>query len=87
MLRASLARVLALGSFLLCCPAVWAHPGHGTTDPDSLVHQVAEPTHAVWLWAGIVGLTLLLTLAFAPQQAARMVRAVVRKPERRQDGR
>ena len=35
---------LTLASALPAAPA-WGHPGHGTTDPDSIAH-VAEPIHA-----------------------------------------
>ncbi|SFH87494.1 hypothetical protein [Planctomicrobium piriforme] len=26
-----------------------AHPGHGTTSPDSPIHYVAEPVHTQWI--------------------------------------
>ena len=34
------------------------HPGHGTTQPGSLVHYVAEPVHAVTLVLAAVALVL-----------------------------
>ena len=43
---------------VLLTAAVHAHPGHGTTDPESLAHQVSEPVHLLpW------GLAVLLALA------------------------
>jgi hypothetical protein len=43
---------------LLLSAAAYAHPGHGTTDPESLAHQVGEPVHLLpW------GLTVLIALA------------------------
>ena len=35
-----------------------AHPGHGSTPPDSAEHYVAEPVHAVWIVAGFVAVVL-----------------------------
>jgi hypothetical protein len=34
------------------------HPGHGTTQPGSLVHYVAEPVHAVVIVLAAVALVL-----------------------------
>ena len=31
-----------------------AHPGHGMTDPDSVVHPVVEPIHGGWVLLGLV---------------------------------
>jgi len=36
---------------LLTSAAALAHPGHGTTDPEGLVHYVTEPVHALALAA------------------------------------
>jgi hypothetical protein len=40
-----------------------AHPGHGVTDPQSPVHQIVEPVHAVgWLLLAAGILLLALTV-------------------------
>lgn len=43
--------------------AALAHPGHGTTDPHSFVHYVAEPVHVAPLWlAGIAASAAAISL-------------------------
>ncbi len=37
--------VLSLIGLLVPATLALAHPGHGTTDPASVVHHVAEPVH------------------------------------------
>ena len=37
--------LLGLAGSLFAAQPAWSHPGHGTTDPDSIAH-VAEPVHA-----------------------------------------
>lgn len=32
---------------MLLADSVWAHPGHGMTDPEGPVHYVLEPLHAL----------------------------------------
>ena len=47
---------------LLVClvPATaFAHPGHGTTDPDSWSHYLTEPEHVLAL-CGAVGLVVVV---------------------------
>lgn len=34
-----------------------AHPGHGTTDPDSWAHYLTEPVHVVTLVAALAAAT------------------------------
>jgi hypothetical protein len=38
---------MSLCGVLLTCAAAFAHPGHGVTDDQSVVHYVAEPVHSL----------------------------------------
>jgi hypothetical protein len=43
-----------LASLVVSAPALaLAHPGHGTTNPDSWRHYLTEPVHVVTAIAGI----------------------------------
>ncbi len=58
-------RCLWLMLVLFCLPsAVLAHPGHGTTAPETVSHYVAEPVHVAPLLAIVViivaGISLLV---------------------------
>ncbi|MBT5019962.1 hypothetical protein OAF42_02675 [Planctomicrobium sp.] len=41
--------VAALFAFFLTGSALWAHPGHGATAPETVTHYLIEPSHACWL--------------------------------------
>lgn len=43
---------------------VWAHPGHGATEPDSVSHYVIEPIHGWWILGGFVLLAVAVGIAF-----------------------
>ena len=50
-LRVALA---ALCGITCCLPRdVWAHPGHGTTEPHSLVHHTSEWLHVAPWWMAV----------------------------------
>lgn len=52
--------LLVLSGGVFAAQSAWGHPGHGTTDPDSIAH-VAEPVHA----GPIVGLVVAAAVASA----------------------
>ncbi len=35
---------------LLTSASLWAHPGHGATESDSVQHYLIEPTHGGWVF-------------------------------------
>ena len=39
--------LMSLSGVLLSRAAAFAHPGHGVTDDQSVVHYVAEPVHSL----------------------------------------
>jgi len=45
--------------FTCLAASVRAHPGHGQTDGDSLMHHLFEPMHAWPVWLVIVSLSLV----------------------------
>ena len=40
---------MSFSGVLLCGAAAFAHPGHGVTDEQSVVHYLAEPVHSLRL--------------------------------------
>lgn len=54
-----------------------AHPGHGSTDPAGVTHQVVEPVHAIG-WLALIGVGLTLTLTASLLWKNRRRRAVAR---------
>ena len=39
-------RYRTLAALVCCCPAtLLAHPGHGTTEPETISHYALEPIH------------------------------------------
>lgn len=48
-LRPQTMKRLALSVAAWCSASgvVWAHPGHGVTDPETPAHYVVEPAHAL----------------------------------------
>ncbi|MEZ6148436.1 MAG: hypothetical protein R3B91_24000 [Planctomycetaceae bacterium] len=53
----------ALLSCALSAAPVLAHPGHGTTDPQTVTHYAVEPVHVMpWLATVVVGVTLTLVI-------------------------
>lgn len=34
--------------------SAWAHPGHGASEADSIVHYIVEPVHCWWIFAIVV---------------------------------
>lgn len=56
-----------------------AHPGHGTTDPASVAHQVVEPVHALpWMLLAGVLITLVGTGLMLWRNRRQHARAVAR---------
>jgi hydrogenase/urease accessory protein HupE len=51
-------RFLTLALTTLAAAPLWAHPGHGTTDPQSPAH-LAEPVHLAPIAAVILGVAIL----------------------------
>jgi hypothetical protein len=50
-------RFTSLAALLTTSGLVWAHPGHGTTEPKSIDHYVLEPIH------GLPVVTILAVIA------------------------
>jgi hypothetical protein len=51
---------LRLASLLTLVPAVaFAHPGHGTTEPDGWAHYLTDPVHVTVLGGATLGVVLL----------------------------
>lgn len=47
---------LRLASLLMLAPTVaLAHPGHGTTEPESWTHYLTDPVHATMLGGAVLG--------------------------------
>lgn len=46
-----------------------AHPGHGTTDPHSVTHYVAEPVHAAPLLALFAAAAVAISLLAARRRS------------------
>ena len=42
-----------LGIVLSMAGQVWAHPGHGATEPSSLAHYTVESMHSLPLWLAL----------------------------------
>jgi hypothetical protein len=45
-----MAVAVQIAVILAAADLAWAHPGHGTTDPDSIGHQLTEWVHAGPSW-------------------------------------
>lgn len=58
---------LAAAFFLLRGSLLWAHPGHGTTPPESVRHYVLEPVHGLPL-LGLVAAVVAVSLAYQWQR-------------------
>ena len=54
------ARFVVGGGILLNGQFAWAHPGHGTSDSQSLTHFVTEPLHVVPAILLVSGIALAL---------------------------
>lgn len=77
----SMRRILAVATACLMLPAgsVWAHPGHGSTDPAGPAHYVLEPLHAL-------PVLLLVLAAGGVWSVSRIRRRAAVRRERRSDG-
>jgi hypothetical protein len=58
---------LATALFLIGRSISHAHPGHGTTPPDSVRHYVVEPVHGLPLLL-LVGAVVTVSLAYQWQR-------------------
>lgn len=47
--------------------SAWAHPGHGASEADSVVHFIVEPVHCWWILAIVVA----VGMAFLYRQVRR----------------
>lgn len=50
--------------------ALFAHPGHGTTDPSSWRHYLTEPVHVITLVVAVVAVVALWRFALAREKRA-----------------
>ncbi len=41
--------IAACTLLLLAGSPLWAHPGHGASEPDTVLHYLIEPSHGWWL--------------------------------------
>ncbi|MCA9074324.1 MAG: hypothetical protein R3B91_14635 [Planctomycetaceae bacterium] len=62
---------LALITSTLVTTPLLAHPGHGTTDPQSVTHYVGEPVHALPLVLIVVAVAALSLLSFRQRKFAK----------------
>ena len=55
---------------LLPAEAVWAHPGHGVTPPESPAHYVLEPLHALPVLLIVVAIVCVRVISRRRARAA-----------------
>jgi len=41
---------------LVLCPTLFAHPGHGATDSNGLLHYVTTAPHLTWITLAVLGI-------------------------------
>lgn len=71
-----IAPLMTLLTMLATSSTLFAHPGHGVTDPQTVAHQLVEPVHAVpWMLIVAVGITLLGALFVLKRSQHRRVAA------------
>jgi len=58
-MKRSLVRFITTAAVAGAPATAFAHPGHGHTDPHSLVHHLVEPVHGWLLIGGLAGLVTL----------------------------
>lgn len=79
-------RTIALSAALITCgvSAAFAHPGHGVTEPYTVVHQVVEPVHAIpWGMLLIGSLVAVLAVSARWGQRRRQASSAAAAPQPR----
>ncbi len=65
--------LLTCCTFIALSASAWAHPGHGTTEPETVTHWFIEPQHNWWIAVALILAAIIIWIRTPAESSAKAV--------------